>query len=102
MRTLAGALLDDLRSRGAELRADGNYLVVDAPRGVLTGDDRQALTMAKPLLLQRLALEARLLGMSLEEFEREGCPIEVKVPWLEATLWWVPRIEHVADLVAHS
>ncbi len=102
MRTIAGTLLDDLRSRGAELRPEGDHLVVDAPRGVLTDDDRQALSATKALLLERLALESRLLEMSLEEFEKEGCPIEVRVPCLEETLWWVPRIEHVADLVEHN
>lgn len=33
---------------------------------------------------------ARLLGMPLERFAREGCPLEVRVPWLEVTIWFVP------------
>ncbi len=36
------------------------------------------------------ALVARLLGMPLDGFEREGCPIEVLVGWLGTTLWLVP------------
>ncbi len=36
------------------------------------------------------ALVAGLLGMPLDRFEREGCPLEVQVPWLLMTLWFVP------------
>ena len=36
------------------------------------------------------ALLARLLGMPLDRFEREGCPLEVRVPWLPVTLWFIP------------
>jgi len=34
--------------------------------------------------------EARILQMPLDQFEREGCPIQVRVPGLLDTLWFVP------------
>lgn len=33
---------------------------------------------------------ARLLGLPLSRFAQEGCPLEVRVPWLDVTLWFVP------------
>ena len=33
---------------------------------------------------------ARLLSMPLPRFAQEGCLLEVRVPWLEVTLWFVP------------
>lgn len=33
---------------------------------------------------------AHLVKMPLNQFEREGRPMEVRVPWLGTTLWWVP------------
>ncbi len=102
MRTFVGSLLLDLRNRGAELRFRADRLVVEAPGGVLTNEDREALVAAKHLVLKRLVAESRLMEMSLAEFEREGLAIEISVPWLDETLWWVPRIEHIADLVQHN
>ncbi len=29
-------------------------------------------------------------GMPLDRFAREGCPMEVRVPWLDVTPWFVP------------
>jgi hypothetical protein len=33
---------------------------------------------------------AALLGMPLDRYARMGAPIEVRVPWLDVTLWFVP------------
>ena len=101
MTAVLDSLLSDLRARGAVFEAAGDRLHVDAPAGTLTEQDRAALTASKPELLQRLTAEAEILEMSLLEFERDGCPIEVRVPWLPETLWWVPRAEHVEDMVRH-
>ncbi len=35
-------------------------------------------------------LVARLLGMRLDEFAREGQPLEIRVPWWPETLFFVP------------
>ena len=40
-----------------------------------------------------------VLDLSLSEFERQGYAIEARVPWLEETLWFVPRPEQVATLM---
>lgn len=95
----ASTLVADLRRRGAELRVAGDRLQVVARPGVVNEQDRAALSAAKPQVLQHLTLESRLLGMSLEEFEQAGWAMELRVPWLDVTLWWVPRAEHVAELV---
>lgn len=36
------------------------------------------------------AAVGRLLGMPLDQFAREGCPVEIKTPWLDLPLWLVP------------
>ena len=49
------ALYRDLKGRGVLLEADGESLLVDAPAGTLSGEDRAALVEAKPALLRMLA-----------------------------------------------
>ena len=59
-----------------------------------------------PLAHHALAIAARLLGqersgpplpgialliaMPLDQFAEEGCPLEIRVPWLPVSLWFVP------------
>jgi hypothetical protein len=51
----APALYRDMKKRGVHFEADGGRLLVDAPAAVLSGQDRQALAEAKPVLLRMLA-----------------------------------------------
>ena len=53
----ATALLDDLRSRGVELAADGGNIRLRAPKGVLAPGDRAALAEYKPEILAELGAE---------------------------------------------
>ncbi|MDP9236364.1 MAG: hypothetical protein M3P30_03030 [Chloroflexota bacterium] len=53
----ATTLLDELRSRGAIIRADRGEIVVSAPKGLITPDDRATLAVSKPELLQLLSAE---------------------------------------------
>jgi hypothetical protein len=48
----------DLEARGVRLLAVGKTLRVDAPRGVLTATDREALVAHKPAVLATLRAEA--------------------------------------------
>jgi hypothetical protein len=48
-------LYHDLKARGVLLEAGGERLLVDAPAGELTDEDRAALTEFKPLLLKFLS-----------------------------------------------
>lgn len=52
-------------------------------------------------ILQRLGVEParptpdaavvrQILAMPLDRFSDKGCSVEVQVPWLEASLWFVP------------
>ncbi len=41
---------------------------------------------------------ARLVGMPLDVFAREGQPLEVHVPWWPETLWFVPDVRHAEAL----
>jgi len=92
-------ILSQLRRAGAVVQlAGGDRLHIESPRGLLTPERKKALQDLKPDLLARLAEEARIIGMSLDEFERCGHALEVRVPWLPETLWFVPRVEHVAIL----
>jgi len=40
-----------------------------------------------------------MLKMPLDQFERDGCPLEVRVPWFSETLWFVPGQADVAGLI---
>jgi hypothetical protein len=56
----ARSLYHDLKERGVILEAQGEYLKVDAPAGVVTEEDMTALLEFKPTLL-------RLLSRTTEE-----------------------------------
>ena len=43
-----------------------------------------------------------VLEMPLTKFEVEGCPLEIEVPGLTETLWFVPGQDHVHVLVARG
>jgi hypothetical protein len=51
------ALLEDLRERDVRLEADGLSMHVDAPKGVLTEEDKQDLAENKQQLLKLLRWE---------------------------------------------
>jgi len=46
------AIYHDLKARGVILEADGESLMVDAPAGVLTDEDKAELKELKPILLR--------------------------------------------------
>jgi hypothetical protein len=54
----AGALIKDLRGRGITLRPVGDRLRVEAPRGVLTAQERELLAAQKSELLILLTTAA--------------------------------------------
>ncbi len=91
--------LVELRRRDVRIDVDGDRLHVSAPRGVVSEQTRDALRAHKAELLTRLRLEARLLGLSLDDFAEQDHSIELAVPWLEETIWFAPRAEHIRDLV---
>ena len=94
-------LLVNLRRCGLALASAGTRLRV-APRSVLTSELRETLTTHKTDLLAALSVENHLLQMRLDEFEREGCPIELKVPGLEKTIWFAPGEAHIEALVQRN
>jgi hypothetical protein len=49
------SLYHDLKQRGVILQADGESLLVDAPAGVVTEEDKSALLEVKPVLLKLLS-----------------------------------------------
>ena len=51
----ARSLYHDLKARGVILEAQGEYLKVDAPAGVVTEEDKSALVEFKPTLLRFLS-----------------------------------------------
>jgi hypothetical protein len=54
----ATALLDELRTKGVHLTVEGERVAVDAPRGALTDDLRQAIRQHKAALLALLVQPA--------------------------------------------
>jgi hypothetical protein len=45
------------------------------------------------------ALVACLLALPLDRYELAGQPLEIRVPWLEPTLWLVPGDHQAAPLI---
>ncbi len=92
-------LLVELRRRDIRIDLVGDRLHVSAPRGAVSKQTRDTLRAHKAELLTRLRLEARLLGLSLDDFAEQDYSIELAVPWLEETIWFVPRADFIDDLV---
>jgi hypothetical protein len=99
MRALS--LLVNLRRCGLALAPEGSRLRV-APRSALTSELRETLTTHKDDLLAALSVENHLLQMRLDEFERDGCAIELKVPGLKRSIWFVPGEAHIEALVQRN
>lgn len=98
----AALILADLRHRGARIRAAEDRLRLKAPAGVLSAQDRGTLAQHKAGVLERLDREEHLLNLSFSEFERSGCPIEIAVPGLSVSLWFVPQEKDAAALVGQG
>jgi hypothetical protein len=45
---------------------------------------------------------ARLLALPLDRYAREGQPLEIRVSWLDRTLWFVPDERHAEGLAAEG
>ncbi len=106
---VASALLTTLRAKGVELVAAGDKIRF-RPSEVVTSEELLALRVHKREILALLAHHAppsppgpnrpdsrgfaeavtRFLGMPLHQFAREGAFLEIEVPWLEVTLFFVP------------
>jgi hypothetical protein len=110
-------LLAQLEGKGIRVRADGG-LIRMGPRAAVTSEDREAVAALKPELLEILsgqpavdltgetptsaggprraapprhaAAAAQFLPMPLDLFKASGARLEVSVPWLNMTLWFVP------------
>ena len=98
-RNSAVALLRDLRLHDVRIHVRDDRLRIRAPRDVVSDRDRETLRDLKPDILKRLRREQHLLELSLDEFAQQDYPIELAVPWLEETIWFVPSVEHIEDLV---
>lgn len=98
-RDTAVALLRDLRRHQVHIEAHDDRLRIRAPMGTVSDRDREALRTLKPDLLERLGQEEHLLSLALDEFARQSYSIELAVPWLEETIWFVPSTEHIDGLI---
>ena len=95
---LAGVrFLVELRHRGMTIVPEGDRLRV-TPKSALTPELRSTLVARRGEVLAALALETRILQMPLDRFGREGRSLEVQVPWLPETLWFVPGEKQAESL----
>ena len=95
-------LLEELRRLGARLTPRGDGLRIIAPQGALTNELKQAIRERKPEILKQLEVEPNqhpVLRMTLFQFAQEGCPIQLAVPGLADTLWFVPSEADVRELL---
>ncbi len=128
--TAAAQLVQALRARGVNLEREGDRLRV-RPASALSTDELEALRQVKREVLRLLQTEPALwvhppdppserpnevqrkpahhvaealpfLRMPLDVFARVGASLEVRVPWLDVTLWMVPTDRDVAWLMAEG
>jgi hypothetical protein len=68
------ALIAELEARGVRLTVVGETLRVDAPRGIVTATDREALVQYKPALLATLRAEASRVTTAAGDRWADGVP----------------------------
>jgi hypothetical protein len=93
-----GELLSELSSRGATVKYFESGAVVQAPVGKLDDDFKCRLRSSRRELEQYLQRYGWILDMTLSEFERGKSMLEVAVPGLGETLWFVPSSRHAEQL----
>ncbi len=99
--TEAVQLLSNLRARNVQVFVRDGCLRVRARRGSVGPADRETLRRMKGELLAHLDQQQRaVLNLSLDEFAAQDHSIELAVPWLEETIWFVPRAEHIDNLIS--
>ena len=91
-------LVAHLRSRDVRFGIDGDRIKVDAPSGTVTASDRDLLKKNKPDLLDFLRREQRVVNLTIEEFRQAGLQLELTVPWLDETIFFVPTALAAARL----
>lgn len=100
----AATLLSHARTLGATFALQGDRVKVRAT-APLPDDLLASLRAHKDALLRLLQAVPpsevidRLLAMPLDQFEREGVSMEIRVPWLEDPLWFAPSTVDAASLV---
>src|SRR6266849_977280 len=118
--TTVDLVLDRLRLLGVTLTPVGDRIRC-RPASVVPADLRDVMKEHKGEILKLLATDAgdglaeaptpgspsaprpalaRMLGMPLDVFAREGQPLEVRVPWAPVTLWFCPDARHAEILVS--
>ena len=101
MRTEGAALLvAEVRKAGASLRTEDDRLLVNAPRGVVGEDLREAMRSVRQDLLELLANEELVLGMSFKEFRSTDYRVEIDVEGYDETQWLVPGSHQERQLMA--
>ena len=101
-RSPVSSLLSRLYDVGAMITAQGDHLLIDAPRGAVNEEHRQILAERKPEVLALLRSQERILSMTLGQFEKTRCCLEVRVPGLSETLWFVSGDAGVQSLLAEG
>jgi hypothetical protein len=96
------SLYHDLKERGVILEAQGEYLKVDAPVGVVTEEDKTALVEFKPTLLRFLSRtpEEQLLRESKARWAGPGL-IRIRDPFTGEWHEW-PAAKCLPGVVAEA
>ena len=96
------SLYYDLKERGVILEAQGEYLKVDAPAGVVTEEDKSALLEFKPTLLRFLSRtpEEQLLRESKARWAGPGL-VRIRDPFTGEWHEW-PAVKCLPGIVAEA
>ncbi len=97
---LARLVIEKLRQTGVRLAVDRDAVLFCPSQ--IPDDLLEGLRRYKPEILASLTAEAETLAMPLEVFATRGAMVEVRVPWLPMTLWFVPSEREAALLTGIS
>ncbi len=100
--------LQQVRERGIRLETKAGKIIYRARRGAMTHELRAVIISHRDEIIELLrpattgldpGALGHLLSMPLDVFARDGQLLEVRVPGVEVTLWFVPREADAEHLV---
>ena len=92
--SIAADLISRVEAAGGMAEVRGKRLHLSAPEP-LSDDLMEALREHKNDVMGVLSI----LRLSLAEFERSGCALEIQVDWFPKGIWFVPTEAEAAHLV---
>ena len=87
---------------GIPEKVEGSSPIPLAPVTAVTSGDVASHVPSSAPAVPRVAEAIQFLPMTLDEFRAKGALLEVRVPWLEVSLWMVPTDRDASALMAEG